>query len=235
MDRKKSLLCALVMGAVAAQGNAELLLTARQEADPAPGLQRWIVSGTATAPGEAVVTIAKLRIDGLVHQVQPFDRLFPPAQQTLSTEDLPASSLWNKDWDVLDTHYLVDLNASKQDPDIVTLLGFMQETNDDSDPAGLNLPVVRNPDTEPAVGLGIFEMDDDGAFALQERLRGPNTDLLQVVIPEGTQVTVRAELFGSEDRSGTATLGEVVLPVPEPASAMLIAGLGSVALLRRRR
>jgi hypothetical protein len=82
--------------------------------------------------------------------------------------------------------------------------------------------------------LGQFDSGFDGAFALLPATQGDHVDILQVVVAAGSKVNITAELFGSSSRDGVPVTIPTI-PIPEPVTASLLAGLGGVALLRRRR
>ena len=235
MQWMKMLGCLLV-AAITTQAQAGIMLERTRNPDPAPGLISWTVS--VVGDGENVSTASQLVITQReVHQVFA-------VQTDRSARDVDKTPpLWVDDWNQFDTSIIIP------DSDILTVIApNLRESNDGSNLAGLDLPGPF-PGTNPAIGLGEFDMGTDGALSLLPEAQAERVDLMQVVLSvkrpgdvagqalssvDTTPALLSGMFFGSGDSRGGVPLS-IELPVPEPASAALFMGMGAVAMLRRRR
>ena len=221
---KINVVAAVVLMVIAGAAKAELMVEITQNPDPAPGLESFTV--TAVGVGEVLLTIGNVEIVGDVHQVWPVN-----GNQTATPEDLNDGT-WKSEWDKFDTHFLIP------DTDILTMLATLMETNDNSDPANLNLEGPFGPNTNPMVGLGMLAMDmsnnQDQGIALDTHAQQERVDILQVVTLADADVFINVELRGTQTLSG-ADISRPLNDVPEPGTFAAVLLVGGVFASQRRR
>lgn len=220
-----TLLGAAAMASLPAAADAGVIIDVRQVADPAPGLQAFIVTAVGTE-GLTVGSVASLHLSD-VHQVWA-NAIAGAAASTPKASNL-TGPFWNPAWDALDTHLLLDTDSMLQSP------GFgVVETNDATNPTGANLP---GPSPFESFGgvAGMGELYFTG-LAAQVTFAGdfrPSVDILHVVVPANTYASLDVTFIDSSS-SGFIEYSDVLIGIPEPTGLSLLSLCGIAALRRRR-
>ena len=214
---RKVLLGTLAVLLCVGSAQAAISFSITQNAAPAPGLDSYTVTVLQDDGIRPIAVMSDLNITG-THNV---DANSGPVTQA---EDWVDGLLMDATWAKYDTHLLLD------DTQIASTFGSaITETNDGSDPAGLNLFKLA----AATEGVGSFGNPVGGTQDSLLILNGGfSLDLLQVVVPAGTTALMDIGIVYGEDSIKEEFVDVPI--VPEPATMSLLV-LGGVALLRRRR
>ena len=211
------ILALLVVAGFATAAAASPIVTLVPQADPATGLNAYMLHAEADS-GDADVNAFTI-VATLAHQVWPLAYGSPVKTLHLDAPmaDFPAGG-WG-DWSPYDSYSKFIFN------DYVSPgVDGCDEANDNSDPASLP-DMVGQYGGAAEVGVGAALMD--GA-ALKQEFTAQVLDIYYWVVPALTEATISG---------GIASPGEEATPfsftVPEPATLSVLA-LGGLALLRRR-
>ena len=168
-----------------------------------------ILSGTKALGGNTPETT--LTIDGAVYQVnaQNFGQDYP----SIWSNEIDTASGMVPELVTYDTHFLIPSTG-------LTMVGDIAETCDDGNSTGI-----------PGSGQSGFGTLTGTAFGFTQATVFDGTPLLQVVIEEGSTVTLK----GMADDAGTPVSIETVIGVPEPGTIiMLVAGVLCLLGIRRK-
>jgi hypothetical protein len=215
---------AVLVLAVAASANAAVVITGNVvgAATSDPELTKFTI-GVAGDAGEVLNSFAGINIEGGVHNVQP--GFGQPSTHIGFWSSTNGDS--RPEWAEFDTYLLFNPSDSAK---VVGLIGAIQETNDNSNPAGLD---IMGAVLAPMRGLGSFKFSAaTDQITLTPAAAGANVQFLQVVIPTGTMAQLDVNVF--DNQGNLTTFNDVIIGIPEPASAAM-ALLGSLALIGVRR
>jgi hypothetical protein len=208
MRNLKIALALVVVLAMAGTTFAGITMTVVQQADPAPGLQSWLVKIYGAPQAFKDVNI----LGNMVHQANKYgDGLDMP---TCFIDEVPSGGSER----TCDTHFMFEMTG--------VMLGDYWETNDTSNPAGLTPD-----DSKYQFGMGDFVFDTGTGFSVRDPL-AEGADFMQVVLEEGTVVLLSFWTPVNE----VDTLFEQPVGIPEPGTVvMLIAGALCLVVIRFRK
>jgi hypothetical protein len=219
--RALAALCAVVV--LALQANAATLVVTNN-ADPAPGLKSFTLHAVGGS-GELVNSIAGINIPSGTHNVTP---AFGSPSTTRAQWDAP-NGAGDTAWKVYDTYLLFNPSDATS---VVGFIGSAQETNDNSNPAGLALSSFGQNAT---VGLGSYKFASaTDQITLTPGAAAADLPFMQVVLKSGTQALFSGTFFNTQGQPSTIT--NQVIGVPEPTTLGLagLSLLGLVAASRRK-
>lgn len=211
--------------AVSAAPTADAAVMIQQDITPTSDsdLQRVTLRAVGTA-GEVINSFAGINIPGGVHNVQP--GFGQPSTHRGHWTGAPNGDS-NPAWAAFDTYLLFNPADAAN---VVGFIGAIEESNDNTDPAGLGLMGAVLGANE---GLGFYRFAAPAdQLVITPGAASSNVPFLQVVIPTGSQALLDCVLF---DAQGTRyDINDFAIGIPEPAT-LALAGMGLIGFVALRR
>jgi PEP-CTERM motif len=207
---------------IAANANAAVIISQDMTPTSDPQLTSVTLRAVGTA-GEVINSFAGINIPSGVHNVQPgFGQ--PSTHKGHWTAPNGDS---NAAWAVFDTYLLFNPADAAN---VVGFIGAIQESNDNTDPAGLALQGAVLPANE---GLGFYRFSaPTDQLVITPAAASSNVPFLQVVLPTGTTAFGDFVLFDAQ--GARYQFDGVPIGIPEPAT-LAMAGMGLLGMVAIRR
>lgn len=226
-----ALLAVLAMAGTTMAGVTVLVIPDPDNPTPAPGLTAWVVRGVCTE-GWMINTVSQIHItDGVVHNVWQRPAATGDPLPTPREEE-HEKGMWKAEWRKFDTFQIYLPTGA----DATTDIDPPVETNDGSDPAGLDLIYMAGfPDWDPVVGMGTFIQPYEGTIAFSPGYT--ELDILHVVLHNDFNPLVHLDirLLGetSPDNAYSEQFRDIPVGIPEPSTLILLV-LGGLCLVGYR-